>query len=82
MAYLWYVKRRILHNYQQGCSPPSICKLLKKEGTINTMCAGITKFIQKFEQTGLIPSTPGSGRPTKISEEMRAIIKEQMRGRR
>ena len=79
MVYSWYVKRRILHYYQQGRRPPTICKLLKKERTINTTRAGIAKFIQKFERTGSIARTPGSGRPTKISEEMRAIVEEQMR---
>jgi len=72
------VKRRILHHYQQGLRPPTIYKLLKQE-KINTTRAGIAKFINKFERTGLIARTPGSGRPTKITEEMRAFVEERMR---
>ena len=72
MVYLWSVKRQILHHYQQGLRPPAMYKLLKQE-KINTTCAGIAKFINKFERTGLIARTPGSGRPNKITEEMRAM---------
>jgi len=79
MVYLWCMKRRILYYYQQGLRPPAISKLLKQEEKIRTTRNGIAKFISKFEQTGLIAQTPGSGRPTKITEEMRAIVEELMR---
>ena len=76
MVYLWYVKRQILYYYQQGHRLPAICKLLKEEEKIDTTCVGIAKFIDKFEWTGLIAYTPGSGRPMKITEEMMAIVEE------
>ena len=53
--------------------------MLKEEEKIDTTRVGIAKFIDKFERTGSITRTPGSGRPTKITEEMKAIVEERMR---
>ena len=78
MVYSWYVKGRILYYYRQGHRPPAIRKLLKEE-KIDTTRVGIAKFIDKFERTGSIARTPGSGRPTKMTEEMKAIVEERMR---
>ena len=50
-----------------------------KEEKIDTTRVGIAKFIDKFERTGSIARTPGSGRPTKMTEEMKAIVEERMR---
>ena len=39
---------------------------------------GIVKFLKKFE-AGCIQRRPGSGRPSKISAEIKEIVEEQMR---
>ena len=40
---------------------------------------GIGKFLQKYLETDTIGRRPGSGRPTKITAEIKAIVEEQMR---
>ena len=40
---------------------------------------GVRMFIAKFERTGTIARTPGSGRPTKVTAEVRDIVEQQMR---
>ena len=40
---------------------------------------GVRTFIAKFERTGTIARTPGSGRPTKVTAEVRDIVEQQMR---
>ena len=40
---------------------------------------GVNKFIQRYQQTGTIARKPGSGRPSKIASEIKAIVDEQMR---
>ena len=40
---------------------------------------GIAKFLKKFNETGCIQRRPVSGRPSKISAEIKEIVEEQMR---
>ena len=40
---------------------------------------GICKFIRRYKETGSIGRRPGSGRPSKITEEIKQIVEEQMR---
>jgi len=79
MVYSWYEKRRILYYYQRGILPPTIVKLLQDEGTTKTSRAGVAKLIKKLELTGSIVRTPGSGRPSKITAEIKEIVEEKMR---
>ena len=79
MVYSWYEKRRILHYYQRGLLPPTIAKRLDEEGTTKTTRIGVAKFIKKFTSTGSIERTPGSGRPSKITQEIKRIVEEKMR---
>ena len=39
---------------------------------------GVDKFIQRYQQTGTITRKLGSGRPSKITSEIKAIVDEQM----
>jgi len=39
---------------------------------------GVEKFIQKFNETGSLMRKPGSGRPSKITPEMKEIVKAKM----
>jgi len=71
MVYSWYEKRRILYYYQHGI-------LLPTRAT-KTSQAGVAKFIKKFKLTGSIARTPGSGRPSKITAEIKKIVEEKMR---
>ena len=41
-------------------------------------CVGIAKFLSKYEETGLIARTPGSGRPSRITAEIKALVEAKM----
>ncbi len=77
MVYSKYKKQRILFFHFQGIRPPTIAKLIREEGMLASR-RGIAKFIERYRVTGSIGRKPGSGRPTKITEEIKAIVEEQM----
>ena len=52
----------------------TIQRLLKEEG-LNASVSGILKFLKKYRKSGTIGRAPGSGRPSKITPEMLAIVK-------
>jgi len=78
MVYSSYVKQRIIYFYQQGYRPLTISLILQEEH-ISASQVGIAKFLLKYKQTGSISRTPGSGRPTKITNAIMAIVEETMR---
>ena len=78
MVYSSYKKQRILCLYFGGYKPPTIAKLLREEG-MQVSRRGVDKFIQRYRQTGTIARKPGSGHPSKITSEIKAIVDEQMR---
>ena len=39
---------------------------------------GIAKFLTKYEETGSIARTPGSGRPSKITAEIKALVEAKI----
>ena len=78
MVYSEYTKLRILHFHTQGYRPPAIQKCLNAEG-IAVSWRGVAKFIKRFFSRGTIARQPGSGRKTKITEEVRKVVEEQMR---
>ena len=55
-----------------------ICLLLQKEH-LRTSRVGVAKFIAKYNETGSLMRKPGSGRPSKITPEMKAIVEAKMR---
>ena len=40
---------------------------------------GITKFLKLYKETGTIARRPGSGRPTKVTKEVKKVVEEQMK---
>ena len=75
--YSLYKHQRIVYYYNQGYRPPTIECLLHAEG-LTAGKRGISKFITKCRETGSIGRRPGSGRPSKITAEVKAIVEEQM----
>ena len=59
-----------------GYMPPTICHMLREEED-NQM--GIHTFLQKHSETNNIERRPGSGRPTKMTAAVKALIERQMR---
>ena len=77
MVYSAYTKERILYYYNEGLKALSIYLELKKEG-IAASREGIHKFLSRFGHTGCVLRRPGSGRPSKVSEEIKVIVEEKM----
>ena len=46
---------------------------------MKTSRVGVAKLIAKYEETGYISRLPGSGRPSKITAEIKAVVDERMR---
>ena len=78
MVYSSYKKQRILYLYSQGLKAPTIAKELKKE-KLKCSRFGIDKFIKVYETTGSIARQPGSGRPSKVTAEIKELVEAQMR---
>ena len=78
MVFSAYVKQQIIYFHQRGYQPPTISVLLQEE-SISASRVGIAKFLMKYELTGSVSRAPGSGRPTKISTEIKAIVEDKMR---
>ena len=75
MVYTDYKKQRILFFHSQRLSAYKIVRVLEEEG-LRASKTGVLKF--KYAMTGSIGRRPGSGRPTKITPEIRRIVNEQM----
>ena len=68
--------QRIIQLHSNGLKAPTITKILRNEG-MSCSRFGVLKFIKQYEQAGSILRRPGSGRPSKITSEVKAIV-EQM----
>ena len=56
---------------------PTIATLLQEE-QLKASRVGIAKFLKHYQDTGTIARKPGSGRPSKITAEIKRIVNEQM----
>ena len=77
MVYSDYIKQRILHHYSKGYKAPTIAKLLQEE-QLKASRVGVAKFIKHYQDTSTIARRPGSGQPSKVTEEIKRIVEEQM----
>ena len=77
MVFNEYTKRRILFYHAKDYRPRRIAELLLQEG-ITASSRGIALFIARCEKTGTSDRRPGSSRPTKITNEMKAMVEKQM----
>ena len=78
MVYSDYKLQRILYYNLLGFKAPTISCLLEEEG-LRASRVGIAKFLKKYQQTGSIARRPGSGRPSKITAEIKALVEQKMR---
>ena len=78
MVYSEYRLKRILVLHRQGLKAPTIKKILDKEG-LPTTRVGIHTFLERFKASGCLMRKPGSGRPSKITREIKAIVEQLMR---
>lgn len=78
MVYSLYKKQRILYYSMMGYKSTTIRDLLAKEG-MRASKWGIIKFLKRYKETGTITRKPGSGRPSRITPEIKAIVDGQMK---
>ena len=77
MVYNDYTKQRIVFYLNLGLSSYSIAEELRREGCGATR-QGIAKFVKRYRERLTIARKPGSGRPTKITEEVLTIVEDAM----
>ena len=79
MVFSEYKKLRILVHHRQGKhKAPTIAKLLRSEG-LRASRQGVADFLKRYESRGTIKRKPGSGRPSKVTAEVKRIVEAQMR---
>ena len=78
MVYSTYKKQRILYLYAQGYKPPTIKNLLVQE-KLKCSREGIHKFLTTYHVTRSIARRVGSGRPSKITAEVKKLVDDQMK---
>ena len=72
-----YKKQQILHFHRLGNKPPTISHLMREEGLVASP-VGVYKFLNKFKDTDSITRRPCSGRPTKVTDEIKSLMEQQM----
>ena len=77
MVFTTMKKERILFYYRKGFRAPTIKKKLAEEG-YSASREGIHKFLCLFRQTGCLNRREGSGRPSKITGDIKRIVEAQM----
>ena len=77
MVYSTYIQQRILYFHFQGLRPYAITEALRHE-EIATTKQGVRNLVKKYLLSGSILQRPGSGRPTKITMNIKRIVDSQM----
>ena len=57
----------------EGCRPPKIAELLRGESIVVSR-RGVAKFLLRVIATGLTARRTGSGRPTKLTADVKDVI--------
>ena len=78
MVFSTYKLQRILFYFFQGYKSPTIANLLREEDGMVASRRGIAKFLAKYRETGSIGQRSGSGRPSKLTREVKVFVEEQM----
>ena len=77
MVFSDYQKQRILYYRRLGKSHAEIARRLTEEGRRATK-VGVLKFLRRYEQTGTHSRKPGTGKASKMMDNAKRIIEEQM----
>ena len=79
MVFSDYTKQQILHFHRtEKLKSYTIASRLKEEG-ITVSQRGVLKMLKRFEEYGTIQCLPGSGRPSKVTAAVKAIVDQEMR---
>lgn len=77
MVYTTYVKLRILFHHFQGLKRYTIARVPDDEG-VKVSRFGVHKFIQHYKELGSIDRKGGSGRPSKVTMQVKCLIDQLM----
>ena len=77
MVFSDYTKQRIICYYNQRLKAPAISRRLAEEG-IKASRVGVHKFLRSYQRSASIARHPGSGRKSKITDEVKKIVEEKM----
>lgn len=72
-----YTKRRAIYFALKGLSCSAISRALISEG-LSYSTKSVSLLLRKINAGGSIARTPGTGRSTKITQQVKDIIEEQM----
>ena len=78
MVYSDCVKQRILFYYHSKKNILHIIHCLAEEEHTASK-AGVLKFLSRYRETGTIARVPGTGQDSKLTDQIRDIIKDQMK---
>ena len=79
MVFTDYVKQRILFYHQQGRKSTEIRNHLLGEGLIvSHVGIYMYRFLKRLEKCRTLARPRGSGRPSKITDEVKRIVEAQM----
>lgn len=74
-----YCKQRILFYYSEGiCSSNRIKRQLEEVDNIVISRVAIWKFLRRYAELQCLSRKEGSGRPSKITPEVKVIVERQM----
>jgi len=54
---------------------PTIAKILREEEQLTCTRAGVAKFLKRFEETVSLSRRSGSGHPSKITADIKEIVR-------
>ena len=77
MVLITYTKQRIVYLQNLGYRPPTIKKLLQKEGIMVTR-QSVHRFLNAYRETGTIRRREGLGRPSKLTPVVRDFVEQKM----
>ena len=77
--YSVYCKQRILYLRSKGFKAPSISKILIEDEGIPVTRVGVHGFLKRFDERGCMMRALGSGRPSKVTLEIKRLVEQQMR---
>jgi transposase len=75
--YSLYKRQRIVTLSEDGHKSPTIAKMLHEENLAASR-QGIQKFLKRYESSGAISRKEGTGRKSKVTEDIRRLIDEKM----
>lgn len=74
MVFSEYVKLRILYHFNNGLKPYTIVRVLSEEEGIRVSKVGVWKFLKVYQSTGTTTRKPGSGRMSKITQQVKELV--------